>query len=270
MHILLPLLSTVASLWLGSTDAQSVALTAFISSGLSASPTASNVAITHSGVAGIGMDSAGVVYVVDSGASCVYKVWGPENKTAFAGGCCQPTTNNVACGAGNTQATGTLAKFKWPLGLVVNPATNNVYVVDRANMALRMITPAGVVSKILDNTSPAVTPLTFLTPTHVAIFGSYLYMSDNIRHIIRKISVTTSGLSTFVGGSTQCLTAGTTCDGTGTAALLYKPGGLAFDKLGNLFVAEGTTAAGASAARLAWLRAPCQTVVTHTSLAYAP
>ena len=243
MQLLLPLLATtVVSL----SSAQT--LTAFISSGLSASPTASNVAITHSGVAGIGMDSAGVLYVVDSGASCVYKVWGPENKTAFAGVCCQPTLNNVACGAGYVQGTGTSAKFKWPLGLVVNPATNNVYVVDRLNNALRMITPAGVVSKVLDNTSPGVTPLTFLNPTHIAIYGSYLYMSDNLRHIVRKISVITGGLSTYVGGSVQCLSAGTACDGTGTSALLYKPGGLAFDRAGNLFVAEGTNAAGATAA----------------------
>jgi DNA-binding beta-propeller fold protein YncE len=244
MQLLLPLLAATVSL----SSAQT--LTALISSGLSASPTASNVAITHSGVAGIGMDTAGVVYVVDSGASCVYKVWGPENKTAFAGGCCQPTSNNVACGAGYVQNTGTLAKFKWPLGLVVNPATGNVYVVERANMALRMITPAGVVTKVLDNQSPAVTPLNFINPTHIAIFGSYLYMSDNLRHIIRKISVTTGGLSTFVGGTVQCLTAGTTCDGTGTSALLYKPGGLAFDKNGNLFVGEGTNAAGATAGRM--------------------
>lgn len=212
MPFLLPLLATIASLRLGSAQT----LTSFVSSGLSAAPTASNIATKHAGVSGVGVDSSGVVYLADSGANCIYKVWGPNNKTAFAGGCCA-ASGNTPCGAGNVNGVGTAARFNWPHGLVVNPVTGTVYVCDRGNNAIRAISPSGAVTTLASNTVSAnIAALgNFNQPTQIAInpAGTALFVSDNTRNTIRKITLPGGVVSNFAGSVSACTSLAPACDG---------------------------------------------------------
>ncbi len=89
---------------------------------------------------GVAMDANGNIVLADSENKVIRKITPAGVVTTFAGGV-QGSTEAFADG------TGTQAGFGYPNGVAVD-ASGNIIVADRANMRIRQITPAGVVSTL--------------------------------------------------------------------------------------------------------------------------
>ncbi len=141
--------------------------------------------------------------------------------------------------AGGTNGTGSGALFNQPAGLAVD-SSGNIFVADKNNDVIRMITSAGVVTTVAgtagssgstDDTGAAAR---FNLPTGVAVAsGGVIYVADSANDLIRKIA--SGGVVTTLAGAVS--TAGY-LNGTGTAAEFSSPNGVALDASGNLYVAD--------------------------------
>jgi hypothetical protein len=165
---------------------------------------------------GIATDSAGNLYVADTGNDTIRKITISQN-----GGATVATVSTVAGTAGQVPANGTLGNGTGSAARFNNPQAvgtdlmGNVYVADTSNQTIRKITPDGVVSTLAgmpgipgfaDSTGPNGQPLTpqFNEPTGIAIdSGGNVYVADSSNHTVRKISPD-SAVTTIVGapGST--------------------------------------------------------------------
>lgn len=131
------------------------------------------------------------------------------------------------------------ATFSSPKG-IARHSDGSLYVADSMNHVIRRISPEGTVSTLAGapGSSGAVdgtgTAARFNRPSALAIGpDGNLYVSDTTNNLIRKLTpageVTTfAGLAGISGYE----------DGTGGLALFNRPGGLAVDSAGNLFVAD--------------------------------
>jgi streptogramin lyase len=176
---------------------------------------------------GVAADASGNVYVADYGNNKIRLVSPAGVVTTLAGSGAQ----------GSADAAGTAASFSSPWAVAV-VASGNVYVADKANNKIRMITPAGVVTTLAgsgikgarDGTGTAAS---FNNPTGVAVDASGdVYVADYGNNEIRLI--TSTGVVTTLAGSGS---SGST-DGTGTAASFFGPTGVALDAAGDLYVAD--------------------------------
>jgi sugar lactone lactonase YvrE len=186
----------------------------------------------YTNLKGIAVDSTGNVYVADM-YGAIDKVTPAGAVTAFAG---------VATGVcGNADGTGTAAVFCWPTGIAVDKS-DNVYVVDLGNSAIRKITPAGVVTTLAKVTlapfsysfHEVLLPGNILFSNGMAIdpLGN-IFVADTGNNIILKITPDGT-LSTFAGS----VGAGGSSDGNGATASFNYPQGLATDHAGNVYVAD--------------------------------
>ncbi len=108
--------------------------------------TGSNAGFTSPG--GLAVDSAGNIYVADTGNSTIRKVTPAGVVTTIAG---------QAGKAGLLDGTGSNALFDKPEDLTVD-SSGNVYVADTLNGAIRKITPAGVVTTMILSTPSSSSP----------------------------------------------------------------------------------------------------------------
>jgi len=181
---------------------------------------------------GVAWDGADTLYVADSANHTIRKIIiSTKEVTTLAG---------LAGNSGSTDDTGSDARFNTPTGVAVDSA-GNIYVADRANSTIRLVTSAGAVTTYaglagstgyVDATG---SNARFTFPSGVAVDSSdVIYVADTDRNTIRKISsggvVTTfAGLAIPQGGSE---------DGNGTSARFRHPVSLAVDSSGNVFVAD--------------------------------
>jgi len=175
---------------------------------------------------GVAVDSAGNVYATDSGT--LRKVTPAGVVTTLAG---------TAGVFGSEDGTGAAARFDFPAGVSVDRA-GNLYVADRVNQTIRMVTAAGVVTTLAgtanmigseDGTGAA----RFLFPSSATVDSDgNLYVADRDNHTIRK--VTADRVVTTIAG-----TAGLhgSADGTDTARFFF-PVGVGVDSASNLYVAD--------------------------------
>jgi len=173
------------------------------------------------------------LYVADTYNDTIRKVTSTGVVTTFAG---------TAGGFGNVNGTGSAARFNNPYGIAAT-STGTIYVADMSNMVIRKITPSRVVTTFagsaatdgggIGSSDGTGRTARFNYPNGVAVTGTTLYVADTYNSTIRK--VTSAGVVTTFAG-----TAGVpgSTDGTGNAAQLDHPFGVAADKAGNVYVAD--------------------------------
>ena len=182
------------------------------------------------GPSGVAVDTAGMVYVADSGNQTIRKITPAGTVSTLAG---------LAGSTGSADGTGSVARFSGPVDLTVDSA-GFIYVADQFNHTIRKITPAGAVTTFAgiaefqgsaDGTGGAAT---FRFPKGLSVDAAgTLYVADRGNSTIRKITPA-AVVTTFAG------LAGTTgsVDGTGSAARFAFPPDVAVDAAGTLYVAD--------------------------------
>ncbi len=200
------------------------------SAGVSGSVDGTGTAARFNLPQGIATDSAGNVYVADTGNHTIRKI-------TLAG--VVSTLVGSAGSTGSIDGTGTAARFNSPRGLAPDSA-GNVYVADTDNHTIRKITPAGVVSTLAGSAGVSGsddgtgTAARFDTPFGLATDAAgNVYVADTNNHTIRKI--TPAGMVSTLAGSAG---ASGSVDGTGTAARFNSPRSLTTDAAGNVYVAD--------------------------------
>jgi hypothetical protein len=181
---------------------------------------------------GVAVDSAGNLYVADSGNSTIRKITPAGVVSTIAG---------LAGVRGSADGTGSNARFFGPSGIVVDGA-GNLFVTDYGT--IRKVTSAGVVSTIAgvagatgitDGTN---SDARFAGPTGITVDDAgNLFVADGNNDTIRKITpVGTNWVVSTLAG--QAGTDGIK-DGIGSSARFFRPEGIVVDGAGNLFVADG-------------------------------
>jgi len=168
---------------------------------------------------GIAIDPSGNIFVADQRNNAIRKLDAQGNVTTFAG----------ASQEGLVDGSGTSARFYYPASITAS-ANGDLYVGDYQNSVVRKVTASRSVSTFagLVNGSGLL-----VSPSGIAVDGSgNVFVTDYMRRVIRKIEP--SGNISWWAGSGSTLHA----DGVGLAAGFVSPCGLAFDQVGNLYVAD--------------------------------
>jgi len=183
--------------------------------------------------AGIAVDGSGNICVSEQRNVDIRKITPEGVVTTLAG---------AAGSVGQTDGTGSVARFQIPSGMAID-GSGNLYVADYGNATIRkIVVSTGAVTTFAgragnqgsaDGTGPAAQ---FDAPSGVAVDGSgNLFVADEKNNTIRMITpgavVTTLAGSPGVAGSS---------DGTGSAALFNQPFDVVVDRSGNLFVSDAS------------------------------
>jgi hypothetical protein len=177
----------------------------------------------------VAVDSAGNLYVADTGNYTIRKITPAGVVTTLAG---------VAGTSGLTDGTGTAALFLPPTGIAIDSG-GNLYVADPTASVIRKVTSAGVVTTPLGASFPGSADGTgnaaqFSAPRDIAADGAgNLFVADTNNETIRM--VTPAGVVTTLAGTVRV---SGSVDGTGSAAQFNTPLGLSVDSAGNLYVAD--------------------------------
>ena len=155
----------------------------------------------------VAVDSAGNIYVADSGNHAIRKISTNGTVSTLAG------TMGLA---GNTDAVGSAARFRSPQGIAVS-GSGTVYVADTGNQVIRRITANGTVS----------------TFAGAAFTGSASPLGG-------RASFTGSAHAAFIG-SADATTLQASADGNATTARFSYPTDITIDSQGNFYVTDSAT-----------------------------
>ena len=187
---------------------------------------------------GVALDSAGNLYIADSGDSVVREV---------SGGVINIVAGNYSQGAGYSGDSGaaTAAQLNGPCGVAVD-ASGNLYIADTGNNVIREVS-SGAIQTIVGNTSGAAGysgdggaavngQLSAPSALTYDSFGD-LYIADTGNNVIRQVNNSNGIINTVAGNNAAG--AGSSGDyGLAANAQLNAPGGVAVDNSGNLYVAD--------------------------------
>ena len=182
---------------------------------------------------GVALDTAGNLYIADSGNQRIRRV----NLV----GTIQTIAGNGLRGFAGDGSGATLAKLNDPES-IASDAQGNLYVADSGNNRVRRITIVGQISTFAGTSTPATlgdggpaVMAGLLGPLGVALDSAgNLFIADTFHNRVRK--VTPGGTITTVAGAGNIGFAGD--GGSATLALLSLPDAVAVDSAGNLLIED--------------------------------
>jgi hypothetical protein len=182
---------------------------------------------------GVAIDSAGNVYIADSGNSRIRKVDGTGTITTLAG--------NGSFGYGGDGFPATSASLNFPTGVSADGA-GNVYIADYGNYRIRKVATTGIISTVAgdgnygysgDGVPATTTSLADPFGVSADAAGNF-YIADSGNQRIRRVS-TTGIISTVAGNGSYGFSGD---GGPATGASLATPFGVVVDSAGNFFIAD--------------------------------
>ena len=182
------------------------------------------------GATAVAVDSAGDLYICDTGDNLIREVSNGVITTAAGTGMLGGTGDN---------GPATSAQFNQPQGVAVDSA-GNLYIADTGNGFIRKVSN-GVITTVagsggpgfIGDNGPATSALLYF-PEGVAVDSAgTLYIADSANQRIRKVS--NGVITTVAGNGTQGFSGD---NGPATSAELNFPSGVAVDSAGNLYIPE--------------------------------
>ena len=182
---------------------------------------------------GVAVDSAGNVYIADTGNARVRKVTTGGTISTVAGG------GFLFLGDGGPATSATL---NYPTRLAFD-LSGNLLIADSVNHRIRRVTwsdgkintVAGTGTSGASGDGAAATSAQLSYPTGIAVDTSgNVYVADTNNHEVRRFTIGGT-ISTFAGTGTLGFAGD---GGAATAAQLDYPGGVAVDPAGNVFIAD--------------------------------
>jgi sugar lactone lactonase YvrE len=194
---------------------------------------------------GVAVDSAGNVYIADTGDNAVRKVSfdGIITRVAGSGSVC-----TAAPGCGDNQPP-TTARLSSPAGVAID-SHDNVYIADTRDHEIRKVTADGTtITRIAGDGSPCqhapacndggpATSARLYGPGGVAVDATgRVYVADTSDNEVRRIEL--DGTITRIAGDGNFCQAQPSCGSSvATSAQLAGPGSVAIDAAGNVYVAD--------------------------------
>jgi len=192
---------------------------------------------------GVAVDSAGNLYIADTGNNVIRKVAASTQVISTIAG-----TGSAGYAGDNGPAT--VATLNGPLAVALDSTGTLLYIADTSNNVIRKIvlstgvitTVAGTGTGGFSGDGGLATSAKLNSPQSVALDSSgNLYIADTTNFVIREVSggniTTVAGNNTAGGG---CLSLITTCTngGPATSAQLNNPQAVALDSSGNIYIAD--------------------------------
>jgi uncharacterized protein (TIGR03437 family) len=186
---------------------------------------------------GIALDSTGALYIADTNAHVIRKV---------AGGAISVVAG-IPGEYGNDGDGGpaTSAHLETPNAVAFDKA-GNMYIADSGNNRIRVVAPGGTIYQFAgdsqwglpgyDGDNGPATAAHLRYPRALAVDnGGNVYIADFFNDCVRMVSASTHSIYTIAGTGVR---GGAGEGGSATGAQLALPTGLAFDKQGNLLIAD--------------------------------
>ncbi|MES2390975.1 MAG: Ig-like domain repeat protein [Acidobacteriota bacterium] len=199
-----------------------------------------------SGPSGLALDTAGNLYIADTGDNRVRKV-------VIGTGVISTIAGSGTAGYDHDNVPGTTAELNAPYAVAAD-LSGNVYIADRANNRIREVaagtgiitTVAGTGTDGYDTDNQLATSAALSGPFGVGTDSvGNVYVTDTGNNRIREVAVATGVITTVAGNGKLCTVALDALaiapcgdGGLATSALLHSPYGTVVDPIGNLYIAD--------------------------------